>query len=104
MFRADQVTQAIWAEKVHQKIAKTQQKCNIGFVATGNMKHINDLARSLGFEQVVKFLPQNANLFCLQKEFRPDNAKFLDNNQHIHYFGKQLNDFADTAEVIGMKY
>ncbi len=99
-FRADKVTEAIWAEKVQRKIAQTPQRRNIGFVATGNMKHSNDLARSLSFEQVVKFLPQNANLFCLQKDFRPDNAKFLDSNKHIHYFGKQLVDFADTAALI----
>lgn len=100
MFKADAKNEAIWAEKVNQKIVHTAHKPNIGFVATGNMKHSNDLARSLTFQQVVKFLPLEANLFCLQKEFRPDNAKFLDNNQHIHYFGRQLADFADTAALI----
>lgn len=100
LFKADAATQAIWTEKVQQKIAKTKQNRNIGFVATGNMKHSNDLARSLSFEQLVKFLPLNANLFCLQKEFRSENAKFLDNNPHIHYFGKQLGDFTDTAALI----
>ncbi|PPD52176.1 MAG: hypothetical protein CTY10_09690 [Methylotenera sp.] len=99
-FKADKETEVIWAQKVQQKTGVSPQKRNIGFVATGNMKHSNDLARSLSFEQVVKFLPQNANLFCLQKEFRPDNAKFLDRNKHIHYFGKQLGDFADTAALI----
>ncbi len=100
LFKADAKTEANWAEKVNQKIVQTKHKPNIGFVATGNMKHSNDLARSLTFEQVVKFLPFDANLFCLQKEFRPDNAKFLDNNPHVHYFGRQLGDFADTAALI----
>ncbi|MES2499400.1 MAG: tetratricopeptide repeat protein [Pseudomonadota bacterium] len=100
LIQPDSETQAIWQQKVQAKIAQNTSKLNIGFVATGNMKHSGDLARSLNFQQLVAFLPAQFNLFCLQKEFRPENAQFLDNNNHIYYFGKQLNDFADTAGLI----
>lgn len=101
LIQADKEVSAIWKQKVQAKISPEHAKnIKVGFVATGNMKHSGDIARSLNFQQVVDFLAGPFNLFCLQREFRPEDAKFLDNNKHIHYFGKQLQDFADTAGLI----
>ncbi|MES2501439.1 MAG: tetratricopeptide repeat protein, partial [Pseudomonadota bacterium] len=93
-------TNASWAKKVDAFLIDKPAAPKIGFVATGNAKYLGDTARSISFPQVVASLPKHCHLFCLQKEFRPEDGKYLDNNKNIHYFGKQLSDFADTAAVI----
>ncbi|MES2546210.1 MAG: tetratricopeptide repeat protein [Pseudomonadota bacterium] len=97
---ADAETNAAWSNKVEALLADKAAAPKIGFVATGNAKYLGDTARSISFPQVVASLPAHCHLFCLQKEFRPEDGKYLDNNRHIHYFGKQLGDFADTAALI----
>lgn len=113
---ADNETKAIWAKKVDaaiqgktihhgKKLENQSPVIKLGFVATGNAKYLGDTARSISFQQVTAFLPEEMHLFCLQKEFRPEDAQFLDtnrldNNKQIHSFGKQLQDFADTAALI----
>lgn len=72
----------------------------VGVVWSGSVAHINDQNRSIPLIQFEAELPNNVDLFCLQKELRDADRALLDRRQDIRYFTDEINDFADTAALI----
>jgi tetratricopeptide (TPR) repeat protein len=71
----------------------------IGLVWSGSPTHANDMRRSLSLEQLIPYLPQNAQYFSLQRELRESDQRTLANHPEITHFGALLEDFSDTAAL-----
>ena len=89
-----------WAIKIAQLTAENPNALKIGFVATGNPKHVGDTARSISLQQMLDYLPSKQHLFCLQKEFRSRDKAIIDARADIFNLSAELKDFMDTAAVI----
>ena len=77
-----------------------RSKLNIGIACSGNMDHKNDKNRSIAlfhFEELTK----KANVFLIQKGMREPDQEFLKANNSITYLGDKIENFQDTAAIIG---
>jgi len=81
--------------------SQNRGKLRIGLVCSGNIKHGNDKSRSISTKQLIEFLPQNAEYFSLQKEFREGEKDILIQNE-ISTFEDQIDDFFDTAALCSL--
>jgi tetratricopeptide (TPR) repeat protein len=93
--------QHYWQEKLGPRKAGTPW---IGLVWSGNPLHKNDHHRSLPLAALLDLLPQaGVELFCLQKEIRPDDQALLAAHpagSQIRFVGDELRNFADTAGLV----
>lgn len=71
----------------------------IGLVWSGNAAHFNDNNRSIPLAQLLEALPTEHAYFSLQREVRNADAQTLQANPHVHHWGTELTDFADTAAL-----
>jgi tetratricopeptide (TPR) repeat protein len=78
---------------------KAKTKPRVGIVWSGSSSHLNDIHRSLSLEQLIPYLPQNAQYFSLQRELRESDQRTLANHPEITHFGALLEDFSDTAAL-----
>jgi tetratricopeptide (TPR) repeat protein len=72
----------------------------IGLVWSGNPNHGNDHNRSISLRAFLPLLDLDAQFISLQKELRPEDRATLRGRNDILDFGPNLDNFADTAELI----
>ncbi len=77
----------------------TQHKPRLGLVWRGNAMHQNDSNRSIPLSDFIRLLPDGYQYISLQKEVTAEDQQLLDKRSDILYFGKQLQDFCDTAAL-----
>ena len=75
-------------------------KVGIAWSSTSSFKY--DQFRSLELAQFMKALPSNDQFefHCLQKEIKTIDKPVLEDHPEIHFHGKKLHDFSDTAALI----
>jgi hypothetical protein len=89
------------------RIAKWQERIKdlslpkVGIVWSGSQVHKNDRNRSIGLEKFSAFGAAEVELVSLQRDLRPADVDAL-RDLPIRHFGKEINDFADTAAVISL--
>jgi tetratricopeptide (TPR) repeat protein len=71
----------------------------IGIACSGNPTHARDASRSMPLAAFAP-LQKIANLVLLQKDVTEDDTLFLRGNSAIHFPGKEIADFADTAAIV----
>jgi tetratricopeptide (TPR) repeat protein/glycosyltransferase involved in cell wall biosynthesis len=71
----------------------------IGLAWSGRPEHKNDENRSITLAQLLKALPEGADLICLQKDIRERDRATLAARPDIRFFGDELKDFSDTAAL-----
>ncbi|KVT78158.1 hypothetical protein WK58_09315 [Burkholderia ubonensis] len=76
-------------------------KKKVGLVWSGSTVHQNDRKRSIPLATFQDILPTDMVGHCLQKELREADREILD-RLPIRYWGDQIGDFADTAEILSM--
>jgi len=62
----------------------------IGVAWSGSATHTNDQNRSIPLIQFAAALPDNVDLFCLQKELRDSDRDLLDQRHDIQHFTDQI--------------
>lgn len=83
-----------WAQRLGPKSGP-----RIGIVWSGNRAHTNDHNRSIPLERLLAAIPENYQIFSLQKEVRDSDMDSLQERARITHFGEDLADFTDTAAV-----
>ncbi len=73
----------------------------VGLVWSGSVTHKNDRNRSIPLQALLPLLEAKAQFVSLQKDVRPADQAVLRERGDIQHIGEQLEDFADTAAVIG---
>ena len=71
----------------------------IGFVCSGNPKHINDAARSLNMATFLRALPEGPEYHLLQKALRDTDLAAVTRRKDIVTHYENISDFADTAAL-----
>lgn len=85
-----------WRAKLGEKT-----KPRIGIVWSGNPKFANDIRRSMPLKTLLPVLGDGVEWHALQKDIRPEDREALETHGNILEHGAELNDFADTAALIG---
>ena len=75
-----------------------QTKRRVGLVWSGSTGHKNDHNRSLTFDGLSRYLSNDFEYICLQKEMRDWDKESLKKSS-VQYFGDEVNDFTDTAAL-----
>ena len=86
-----------WSHRLGEK-----SKPRAGLVWAGRAGHANDHNRSLPLAELLPHLPGDIDYVCLQKDVSAQDQALLGSAvgaNAIRYFGKQLNDFSDTAAL-----
>ncbi len=91
----DPVKVAAW-----QDLLGPRTKPRIGLVWSGSPQHGNDQNRSLAASLLDELVSDAAEFICLQKEFRNDDEKFVQQQFNVRTFGEQLRNFSDTAALV----
>jgi hypothetical protein len=74
---------------------------NIGLTWTGNPRFATDYRRSLSLAQLLPFLPEGADYWCLPKDLPERESALLQQTDRIRRFGDRP--FSDTAaQMLGM--
>ena len=71
----------------------------IGFVCSGNPKHVNDAARSLNMATFLRALPAGPEYHLLQKDLRDTDLAAVSRRKDIITHQDDISDFADTAAL-----
>ena len=82
------------------KLQLSPEKINVGIAVSGNPKQNDNSVRSMPLRNIEPIL-RIAKVFLIQKDLNADDHKFLTGNPEIQYLGEDLDDFTDTAAVIG---
>ena len=82
-----------------EDLLKDSRRFRIGLVATGSTAHDNDHNRSVSLKHFEPLYELAADFFLLQKEIRPNDQEYLNENPHIAYYNHLLKDFSDTAAL-----
>lgn len=83
-----------WGARLGQR-----SRLRIGLAWSGKPTHRNDRRRSMPLAQLLPHLPDDAELFCLQRELRATDRDILERDGRIRFFGTQLEDFTQTAAL-----
>lgn len=83
-----------------QTLLGPRTKPRIGLVWSGSPHHGNDQNRSLAVSMLDQLVSDAAEFICLQKEFRNDDDRFVQQQFNVRTFGEQLRDFSDTAALV----
>ena len=85
-----------WRERLGPKCGP-----RIGIAWSGNAAHKLDRERSLPLELLEPIVKLGPELYCLQREMRPNDLPGFAMFPNINFFGSELRDFSDTAALIG---
>ncbi len=86
--------------KWKSKLNLSKDKLNIGIAISGNPTHTNNHLRSIHLEKF-ESLQKIANIYLIQKEINLSDKKYIEHHQEIIFMGDLINNFCDTASVIG---
>lgn len=81
------------------RLRLSETRLNIGVAISGNPSHKNDQNRSMALKDLEPLL-DCGQIFILQKDLNPQDAKYLRQQEHIIHLGNDIVDFADTAAII----
>jgi len=90
--RADDAKMNYWKARL-----KSINRPKIGIVWSGSTRYKKDYYRSISLQTLLFYLPKEWEYIALQKELRDVDNETLKDASHIHFFGDELYDFADTA-------
>ena len=76
------------------------EKLKVGIVCSGRSTHKNDHNRSLSLSLLKPLFDLDCNFHMLQKEYRDEDLKLLDELPNVEDHSEWLNDFSDTAALI----
>jgi len=74
-------------------------KPRVGIVWFGSTIHAKAVYRSVPLSQLLQYLPAGIDYFSLQKDIMTLDEFLLAERPEIQHFGKELNDFTDTAAL-----
>jgi hypothetical protein len=78
---------------------KNRIRVGVAWSSTSGFK--NDSKRSLRLQEFICALPtQGFDYICLQKEIKACDQEFFNSCNNLQYYGRELNDFSDTAALI----
>jgi hypothetical protein len=92
---ADQARQQVWRQRLGEK-----SRPRVGLVWSGSSEHKNDSNRSIALQRFAPLLDLPFEFHSLQKEIRPEDARFLVANGKVENHQDLLSDFADTAALV----
>lgn len=75
-------------------------RLRVGLVWSGNPKHPNDHDRSIRLQTMARLFDIDATFVSLQKDPRPDDARFLQERADIIDLTPLLTDLAETAALV----
>jgi Tfp pilus assembly protein PilF len=84
----------------YQEMPGPRQRPRVGLVWSGNPRHTNDRARSMTLRQMIMYLPDEFEYFCLQNEIRDADRETLHSSPDITIRELPLKSFLDTAALI----
>jgi tetratricopeptide (TPR) repeat protein len=93
--RADPERVTRWQHRLHRSSAPC-----IGIVWSGNPFHADDRNRSIALGRLMPVLTEPFEFVSLQKSVSDADAELLATRPSIRHFGKDLEDFDDTAALI----
>ena len=91
----DKVRANSWKKRLGNK-----KNPRIGLVWSGSSGHVNDHNRSIPLRQFLNAIPDNVDMYCLQKEVRSYDKEILALRKDIQFFDDQIVDFLDTVALI----
>ncbi|WP_158238583.1 methyltransferase domain-containing protein [Pollutimonas subterranea] len=91
----DPVRQKNWLDRLGMT-----DKLRVGIAWSGSTSHQGDAARSISFDEFSTLLSVDAEFHCLHKEFRKEDSERLAAFPQLRFWGKHIDDFADTAALI----
>jgi len=98
--RAGSYLQQRWAQLLEQG-RDGKRPLRIGIVCSGNPGNHNDRRRSIPLQAFAPLLETpNAEFFLLQPELRQRDADWLQSTPALHWPGRELQAFDDTAALI----
>jgi len=92
--QADVALEHWWGERL-----ASRPGMRIGVSCSGNALHVNDQYRSMSLSALAP-LCQFGQIYVIQKELRPEDARFLSLQPHMHFLGEQIRDFSDSAAIV----
>ena len=72
----------------------------VGLVCESGKGFLNNMLRSIGFENFRPLFDMPVHYICLQKEIDPEDREWLEKIPNLSIVGPEFKDFADTAAVI----
>ena len=89
------------ASKVHAwstRLGRTT-RTRVGLVVSGNPNHANDANRSVGFADMLRYLPEGPEYVLLQKDLRDADKVALASRPDVLDVSASLTDFSETAAL-----
>lgn len=74
----------------------------VGFVCSGNPKHLSDAVRSLNMATFLDALPNGPEYHLLQKDLRETDIAAIKGRKNIIRYDRDIVDFADTAALCSL--
>ena len=72
----------------------------VGLVCESGKGFLNNMLRSIGFENFRPLFDMPVHYICLQKDIAPEDREWLDKIPNLSIIGPEFENFADTAAVI----
>lgn len=91
---ADPSRVAIWRERLGPG-----RRPRVGLIWSGRQDHARDRLRSIPLEELLRWLPDEADYVSLQKEVRESDLASLGASSSVLNFAPCLDDFSDTAAL-----
>jgi tetratricopeptide (TPR) repeat protein len=82
-----------WARRLGEK-----RLPRIGLAWSGNPLHLHDRRRSIGLAELLKYLPDGFEYFCLHKDLSVADLRGLEADERVSHFTGEL-DFDNTAAL-----
>lgn len=95
--KVDDLRAGVWRERLGSRGSRPR----VGIVWSGNPVQGNDRNRSMPLECLAPMLDLPVDLYVLQRDVRPGDQSFLDAHPQIICLQGNLQDFADTAALVG---
>jgi tetratricopeptide (TPR) repeat protein len=82
-----------------KKLKLSKNKLNVGISISGSSNYKDNFIRSLPLKNIEPLI-QAANFFVIQKELSDKDINFLRKYPEIHFLGREIVNFSDTAAIV----